>query len=286
LLHNKIILIIKNKQMKAIKNVVYSKKDINSVIVPSWQRWRNEKNVKDLAEAVYSQGQMRDVLICVTEEGTKILTDGAHLSDAIFKKLKRNKINVKEKYVKNEEEARQAFISFNTRGKSLQKIDYIVSYAGSGNNDYKKFLTQVLQSPNSLKEANGVHGSLFTVPSLINIFLGNTADVKKGKSKLPICFDRLINLVEYLGYNYSKDGRILRHLNKNGKSMKLNGGSIIPVINRIRSNRSKLLQKTNKEILDLLVDFTTFHYNSMESCTFTKDSVSASFSSYLTKHLL
>jgi len=286
LLHNKIILIIKNKQMKAIKNVVYSKKDFNSVIVPSWQRWRNEKNVKDLAEAVYSQGQMRDVLICVTEEGTKILTDGAHLSDAIFKKLKRNKINVKEKYVKNEEEARQAFISFNTRGKSLQKIDYIVSYAGSGNNDYKKFLTQVLQSPNSLKEANGVHGSLFTVPSLINIFLGNTADVKKGKSKLPICFDRLINLVEYLGYNYSKDGRILRHLNKNGKSMKLNGGSIIPVINRIRSNRSKLLQKTNKEILDLLVDFTTFHYNSMESCTFTKDSVSASFSSYLTKHLL
>jgi len=286
LLHNKIILIIKNKQMKAIKNVVYSKKDFNSVIVPSWQRWRNEKNVKDLAEAVYSQGQMRDVLICVTEEGTKILTDGAHLSDAIFKKLKRSMINVKEKYVKNEEEARQAFISFNTRGKSLQKIDYIVSYAGSGNNDYKKFLTQVLQSPNSLKEANGVHGSLFTVPSLINIFLGNTADVKKGKSKLPICFDRLINLVEYLGYNYSKDGRILRHLNKNGKSMKLNGGSIIPVINRIRSNRSKLLQKTNKEILDLLVDFTTFHYNSMESCTFTKDSVSASFSSYLTKHLL
>ena len=272
--------------MKAIKNVVYSKKDFNSVIVPSWQRWRNEKNVKDLAEAVYSQGQMRDVLICVTEEGTKILTDGAHLSDAIFKQLKRNKINVKEKYVKNEEEARQAFISFNTRGKSLQKIDYIVSYAGSGNNDYKKFLTQVLQSPNSLKEANGVHGSLFTVPSLINIFLGNTADVKKGKSKLPICFDRLINLVEYLGYNYSKDGRILRHLNKNGKSMKLNGGSIIPVINRIRSNRSKLLQKTNKEILDLLVDFTTFHYNSMESCTFTKDSVSASFSSYLTKHSL
>ncbi len=286
MLHNKIILIIKNKQMKAIKNVVYSKKDFNSVIVPSWQRWRNEKNVKDLAEAVYSQGQMRDVLICVTEEGTKILTDGAHLSDAIFKKLKRSMINVKEKYVKNEEEARQAFISFNTRGKSLQKIDYIVSYAGSGNNDYKKFLTQVLQSPNSLKEANGVHGSLFTVPSLINIFLGNTADVKKGKSKLPICFDRLINLVEYLGYNYSKDGRILRHLNKNGKSMKLNGGSIIPVINRIRSNRSKLLQKTNKEILDLLVDFTTFHYNSMESCTFTKDSVSASFSSYLTKHLL
>lgn len=286
MLHNKIILIIKNKQMKAIKNVVYSKKDFNSVIVPSWQRWRNEKNVKDLAEAVYSQGQMRDVLICVTEEGTKILTDGAHLSDAIFKQLKRNKINVKEKYVKNEEEARQAFISFNTRGKSLQKIDYIVSYAGSGNNDYKKFLTQVLQSPNSLKEANGVHGSLFTVPSLINIFLGNTADVKKGKSKLPICFDRLINLVEYLGYNYSKDGRILRHLNKNGKSMKLNGGSIIPVINRIRSNRSKLLQKTNKEILDLLVDFTTFHYNSMESCTFTKDSVSASFSSYLTKHSL
>ena len=42
--------------MKTIKNKVYTKKDFNNVIIPSWQRWRNENNVKDLAEAVSTQG--------------------------------------------------------------------------------------------------------------------------------------------------------------------------------------------------------------------------------------
>ena len=79
--------------MKTIKNKVYTKKDFNNVIIPSWQRWRNENNVKDLAEAVSRQGQMRDVLISVTKDGTKILTDGAHLKSAMLDvlNLKKNK---------------------------------------------------------------------------------------------------------------------------------------------------------------------------------------------------
>tara|TARA_B110000967_G_scaffold160016_1_gene165812 strand:- start:937 stop:1749 length:813 start_codon:yes stop_codon:yes gene_type:complete len=270
--------------MKAIKNVIYTKKDFKNVIVPSWQRWRNQKNVKDLAEAVSSQGQMRDVLICVTSDGTKILTDGAHLTDAIFKTLKLKKISVKEIYVKNEKEARESFISFNTRGKSLKKIDYIVSFAGSNNADYKRFLTEVMKSPSNMNEANIVHGKLFTIPSLIEIFLGSGNNVKLGKSKLPINFERVLDLVEYLGYNYLNNGKIVKHLKRNGSSMKLNGGSIIPVIGRIKNNKI-ILQKTNAEILEMLIDFTTYHFNSTESCSFTKDSVGKSFSTYIQDNL-
>jgi len=86
-------------------------------------------------------------------------------------------------------------------------------------------------------------------------------------------------LVEYLGENYLKNGKLIKHLEKNGKSMKLNGGSIIPVMSKIKSN--KILEKTNKEILDMLIDFTTYHFNSTQSCSFTKDAVEQTFSTYV-----
>jgi hypothetical protein len=266
--------------MNTIKNVIYTKKDFKNVITPSWQRWRNESNVNDLASAVLEQGQMRDVLICVTKDGTKILTDGAHLTDAIFKVLKKKEISVKEIYVKDEGEARDAFISFNTRGKTLKNIDYIVSYAGNNLNSYKKFLTNVMKSPNNIKEANNVYGKLFTIPALIEIFLGQGFQIKSGKAVMPINADRLIDLVEYLGYNYLNNGKILKHLEKNGKSMKLNGGSIIPVFSKIKTNK-KILSKTNREIMEMLIEFTTYHYNSMQNCSFTKDAVDKSFSTYI-----
>jgi len=265
--------------MKKIKNVVYTKKDFNNVIIPSWQRWRNENNVKDLAEAVSSQGQMRDVLISVTEDGTKILTDGAHLKSAILDVLNLKKISVKEIYVKDQEDARKSFISFNTRGKILKQIDYIVSYAGANHKEYKKFLREVLQSPQNLKEANNVHSKLFTIPSLIKIFLGDAKNIKNGSAKLTKEFNRTLNLVEYLGENYLNNGKIIKHLEKNGKAMKLNGGSIIPVIIKLRANN--IFQKTNKEILDILIDFTTYHFNSTQSCSFTKDAVDQTFSIYI-----
>jgi hypothetical protein len=263
------------------KRTIYTKKDFKNVIIPTWQRWRNEKNVKDLSEAVSENGQLRDVLICITKDGTKILTDGNHLYSAVFDYLKYRKINVLEKQVKDNEEARQTFISFNTRGKSLKVIDYIVSYAGSGNKDYKRFLLEVMKSPNSLKEAENVYGKLFTIPALISIFLGYTADVKKGNCKLPKNHNRLLEVVDYLGQNYLYNGRLIKHLNKNGKSMKLNGGSIIPVFKKIKRSE-KILSMSNKEILNLLIDFTFYHYNSMENCSFTKDAIDKSFKTYLT----
>jgi hypothetical protein len=265
--------------MKTIKNKVYTKKDFNNVIIPSWQRWRNENNVKDLAEAVSTQGQMRDVLISVTKDGTKILTDGAHLKSAMLDVLNLKKISVKEIYVKDQEDARKSFISFNTRGKVLKQIDYIVSYAGSNHKEYKKFLRDVLQSPKNLKEANDVHSKLFTIPALIKIFLGEAKNIKNGSATLTKDFDRTLNLVEYLGENYLKNGKLIKHLEKNGKSMKLNGGSIIPVMVKLRSNN--ILEKTNKEILDMLIDFTTYHFNSTQSCSFTKDAVEQTFSTYV-----
>ena len=266
--------------MKSIKNKVYTKKDFNNVIIPSWQRWRNENNVKDLAEAVSTQGQMRDVLISVTKDGTKILTDGAHLKSAMLDVLNLKKISVKEIYVKDQEDARNAFISFNTRGKVLKQIDYVVSYAGSNHKEYKKFLRDVLQSPKNLKEASDVHSKLFTIPALIKIFLGKDGkNIKNGSATLTKEFNRTLNLVEYLGENYLKNGKLIKHLEKNGKSMKLNGGSIIPVMFKLRTNN--ILEKTNKEILDILLDFTTYHFNSTQSCSFTKDAVEQTFSTYV-----
>lgn len=261
------------------RKTIYTKTDFDNVIIPSWQRWTNEKNVNDLADAVLECGQLRDILICITEEKTKILTDGKHLKLSIFDKIKWKKANVLEIFVKDEEEARQTFISFNTRGRTLKNIDYVVSYAGSGNIQYKKFLSQVMKSPNNLKEAERVHGKLFTIPALIQIFLGDGDKVKKGNSKLPKNFDRLVSLVEYLGENYLRNGSILAHTKKHGNKMKLNGGSIISVFDRIKQN-DKILSMTNNEIKKMLIDYTIYHYNHMSFPSFTKDVVLDSFRKY------
>ena len=261
------------------RRTVYTKKDFNNVIIPSWQRWTNEKNVKDLAEAVLQCGQLRDILICITEEKTKILTDGKHLKIAILDIIKDKEVNVLEVYVKNEEEARQTFISFNTRGKTLKNIDYVVSYAGSGNIEYKKFLTQVLKSPKNLKDATSVHGKLFTIPALIQIFLGDGDKVKKGKSKLPKNFNRLVEIVEYLGENYLCNGQILAHTKKHGDKMRLNGGSIISIFDRIKQNED-ILSMTNNDIKKMLINFTFYHFLNMSFPSFNKDVVADSFKEY------
>lgn len=266
-----------------IKTKNYTRKEfLETVQIPKWQRWRNENNVKDLAQAVASQGQMRDVLICVTKDGNRILTDGAHLSDAMLRILKKRTISVKERYVKNDAEARDVFISFNTRGKRLENIDYVVSFSSSNNKAYSRFLKDVMQSPKNIKEAKAVHSNLFTVPALIEIFLGGTKEVKSGNAKLPNNYDRILDLVEYLGVTYLKNENIINHLKKNGKSMKLNGGSIKPVISKIKSNKI-LLNMANDEILKMLIEFTIYHYNSMDNPVYNKDAVGASFGDFLRK---
>lgn len=258
---------------------IYVKRDFNDVIIPSWQRWTNENNVKDLSEAILQCGQLRDILICITKENTKILTDGKHLKLAIFDVLKYKKANVLEVFVRDEEEARKVFISFNTRGRTLKNIDYVVSYAGSGNLQYKKFLNQVMKSPNNLKDAEKIHGKLFTIPSLIEIFLGKGEMVKKGKSELPKNFERLVDLVEYLGENYLCNGQIVAHTKKHGNKMRLNGGSIISVFDRIKKNKL-ILSMTNDEVKKMLINFTFYHYNSMDYPSFNKDVVADSFKVY------
>lgn len=266
--------------MNTIRRTIYTKNDFSTVITPSWQRWRNKKNVKDLAEAVIENGQMRDVLVCTTNEGTRWLTDGAHLVDAMTNHLKSRKIRVLEKLVKDEEEARKTFISFNTRGKTLNTIDYVVSYAGSGNKTYKRFLKEVMQSPKDEKEANDVHGKLFTVPSLINLFLGINKTVRQGVAKLPSNYERLLEVVEYVAQNYLLNGKLLAHTKKNGSKMRLNGTSTASFL-KILSKRRGLNNFTNKEVLDMMIDFTIYHYNTNTSCTYTRDAVEISFKEYL-----
>lgn len=261
--------------MNTITRKYYNRIDFQTVIIPSWQRWRNEKNVKDLAEAVAEQGQLRAVLICVLPDGTKILTDGAHLYYAMIS-LNLRKIAVFEKHVENEEEARRTFISFNTRGKSLHTLDYVVSYAGSGNKQYKKFLKDVLLSPRNRKEADLAHGKLFTVTSLMKLFLGKNDKIKKGKSVLPKMHERLVEIVEYLGCNYLLNGKLLAHTNKNGSNMRLNGTTVEAVLSVMIKN-NMIYGKSNEQIMNELIEFTTYHYNSMESPAYTRDAVIPSF---------
>lgn len=269
-----------------IKTQIYTKKDFENVKLPNWQRWLNPINVKSLSEAVQENGQLRDILICQTELGIKILTDGNHLKTAMIDILKLNNISVKIKMVKDEEEARKTFVSFNTKGKSLKAIDYIVSYSGiDSKNDYGVFLSQVLKNPKNEKETLKNWGSLFKIPALTQIFLGNNIQIKSGKATLnKVKFERLLNLCVFLEENYRFHPALLEMLKLFGNSNKINGGSIIPVINRIRTyNNGELLNQSNESILNMLVDFTIYHFESMQNPTFTKDAVGKSFNAYLNK---
>ena len=232
-----------------------------------------------MEEAVTEQGQLRAIIVCILPDGTKILTDGKHLYTAM-KNIGRSTFNVMEVYVKDEAEAREMFISFNTKGKTLTCLDYVVSFGGSKVGSYRKFLSEVMQNPRNEKDARNVHSELFTVPSLINIFLGTNRVVKSGLSVLPKNYDRILDIVEYLGENYLTNGILVKQIKRNGKKMKLNGGSIIPVMNKIKSNKNILAMK-NKEILDLLIDYTQYHYNSSTACTFSKDPVAETFPTFL-----
>lgn len=270
--------------MKTIITKVYSKKDFENVKIPNWQRWLNPLNVKQLSEAVLENGQLRDILICETNSGIKILTDGNHLKNAMIDTLKLNEISVKIKKVKDEEEARKTFISFNTKGKSLKAIDYIVSYAGiDSKNDYSIFLSQVLKNPTNEKETLKHYGNLFKIPALTQIFLGSNQQIKSGKANIiKNKHERMLEVCEFLEQNYRYHPVLVNHIKSYGKSNKINGGSIIPVMMKIRSyNNGDLLNQSNDNILNMLVDFTIYHFNSMENPSFTKDAVGKSFSTYI-----
>lgn len=270
--------------MKAIKTEIYSKKDFENVKIPNWQRWLNLLNVKQLAEAVQENGQLRDILICETESGMKILTDGNHLKNAMIENLKLNEISVKIKKVKDEEEARKTFISFNTKGKSLKSIDYIVSYAGANpKGDYAIFLNEVLKNPKKEKEVLKHYGNLFKIPALTQIFLGSNQQIKSGKAVLSKNkYERTLEVCEYLEQNYRYHPKLVKHIKSAGKSNKINGGSIIPIMLKMKGyNNGILLNQSNENILNMLVDFTLYHFKSMENPSFTKDAVGKSFSTYI-----
>lgn len=270
--------------MKSITTKIYTKKDFETVKLPTWQRWLNPLNVKSLSDAVQENGQLRDVLICQTESGIKILTDGNHLKTAMIDVLKLNEISVKVKLVKDEEEARKTFVSFNTKGKSLKAIDYIVSYSGISNkNDYSIFLKDVLKNPTNEKETLKHWGNLFKIPALTQIFLGKNQQIKSGKANIiKNKYERMLEVCEFLEQNYRYHPILVSHIKSFGKSNKVNGGSIIPIMLKMRGfENGRLLNQSNEDILNMLVDFTIYHFNSMENPSFTKDAVGKSFSTYV-----
>ena len=255
---------------------------IKELVIPSWQRWMDANNIKSLSSSVATYGQLRPILIAILPDGTKVLADGNHLLQAA---IELNLKTIAAFIVKapSETEAHKMFNTFNTTGKSLTATDHIVGQAAAGNKDYKRFMSEVLNSPSSEKGAKSVYtGQIFTLPSLYNIFFDfdNRGSLKKGKAKLVKDFERKLELVKFLDVRYIKHPSIIAHRNKNGKSMKLNGGSIIPVFNSLTKRGYFNGNHTNEEILQLLVDFTIWFYNTMDGVQYNKDNMSK-FNDYL-----
>lgn len=257
-----------------------SLKQLNSYEVPNWQRWKNNSNVNSLIESLKIIGQQREILVCELPNGRKLLTDGNHLKNAMIC-LNYKNAWVRVNQVDTEEDAFRLFVEFNTRGRSLTTLDFVVSRSSfSDSNIYRTFLNDILNNPKDEKEAKeqATKHKLFSIPALINIFLGTSSVVKKGNSSMPNNYERLKSVYKYIDKNYIYTEEI-RGLMDIQKQKKLNGGSIIPVMIEICSKKYSHLG--NKQILDILVDFSLYYHKKFPSIQFNKDNVGTSFKTYL-----
>ena len=258
-----------------------SLKELNSYEVPNWQRWKNNSNVNSLIESLKIIGQQREILVCELPNGRKLLTDGNHLKNAMIG-LKYKNAWVRVSNVKTEEDAFRLFVEFNTRGRSLSTLDFVVSRSSfSESNIYRTFLNDILNNPSDEKEAKALatKHKLFSIPALINIFLGTSSVVKKGNSSMPKNYERLKSVYKYIDkrYIYTVGVKSLMDIQK---QKKLNGGSIIPVMNEICSKDYEHLG--NEQILKVLVDFSLYYHKTYPSIQFNKDNVATSFKTFLT----
>lgn len=246
------------------------------LVIPAWQRWKDEKNVENLKNAVAIYGQLRPLLIAELPDGTLVLSDGNHLITAAVE-LGMKTISAFVVDVDSEESAHKMFNSFNTTGRSLSVLDHIVGIAATGNEDYRRFMTEVLSNPKSTKEAKNIYkGDLFTLPSLYSIFFAGTGTkaLKKGSARLAKNFERRLDLVRFLDARYTKNPSIIAHRAKNGRSMKLNGGSIIEVFDALSARGYLNGNHSNEDILKMLVDFTLWFHNTMDGVQYNKDNMS------------
>tara|TARA_R110002167_G_scaffold26451_5_gene91096 strand:+ start:80 stop:913 length:834 start_codon:yes stop_codon:yes gene_type:complete len=256
-------------------------KELNSYEVPNWQRWKNNSNVNSLIESLKIIGQQREILVCQLPNGRKLLTDGNHLKNAMIGLNYKNAwIRVSD--VETEEDAFRLFVEFNTRGRSLSTLDFVVSRSSfSESNIYRTFLNDILNNPSDEKEAKelATKHKLFSIPALINIFLGTSSVVKKGNSSMPKNYERLKSVYKYIDKRYVYTSGV-RGLMDIQKQKKLNGGSIIPVMNEICSKEYEHLG--NEQILKVLVDFSLYYHKTYPSIQFNKDNVATSFKTFLT----
>lgn len=270
-----------------VASAYYSKNDLNELHIPIWQRWVNPSNVKDLEASIHEAGILRALLIGELPGGQKVLYDGNHLRYAIQNAFK--SMGADEKFipvlviqVETENEALKKFISFNTRGKTLKPLDFIVSYASAGNNDYALFMKEVLGSPKSWKDTKDIFAdSMFSMTVLLKSFMGGAKAVKAGTAKIAPDYKELISLVKYLDDEYRKDLRILA-LRKN-RHYGLNASSMPPILLEVRKV-GLLKTHSNKDILDILVDFTEYFVNSNTQPSFQNGPISVAIKKYLEKY--
>lgn len=257
-----------------------SLKELRGYEIPTWQRWKNTKNVDSLVNSLKVIGQQREIIVCELPNGRKIITDGNHLRTAMEKCNYRN-CYIRLNKVNDEIDAFNLFIEFNTRGRSLTTLDFIVSRASlSDNNPYKTFLYDILENPRTENEANinAKRHNLFSIPSLVAIFLGKPAKIKSGEAQLPKNYERAKSLFNYINKNYVYTPEIAK-MTKSWKANKLNGGSIVPVMQTML--QSKYNDLGNQQILDILVDYSIWFREENETMPFNKDNVGKTFLEYL-----
>jgi hypothetical protein len=161
-----------------------SLKELNSYEVPKWQRWKNKKNVDSLVDSLKVIGQQREIIVCELPNGRRLLTDGNHLKTSM-NILEYKNCYIRLNNVESEQDAFNLFVEFNTRGRSLSTLDFIVSRSTfTSSNVYKTFLYDVLDNPKNELEAklNSQKHKLFSIPALTTIFLGSPSEIKSGNA--------------------------------------------------------------------------------------------------------
>jgi len=177
--------------------------------LPVWQRWKVEKNVKDLSKSIRESGSLRLPIVekLMSEKGREILIDGRHLVEAYC--LDESISDEQEfecifKVVLNMTEAARDFRNLNTTGKQLDWVDithlYMHAHKEKGN-VYEIIWNHFFKNPSNLKDVKNVLPRGFSVSTIIEFLVSNKDAYRKGEATESGEFYERRDLLEYLMSN-------------------------------------------------------------------------------------
>ena len=227
----------------------------DEILIPIWQRWVNDNLVKALSGSLKKIGQLRPIIVCITQNGVRILTDGQHLARAAALNGLTN-VWVAEIEVEDEDDAHQIFITFNKVGRKLNLIDFLVSNAGIGKEDYQKFMATVLNSPKNVDDINSAHNFLSAQTLAITLFDSSLSRIKDGDASLKTNWRDIYRLLHHVDSQYHHIPSI-KQMRKDGRPW-VGTASLQGIFISIFRDYPDLLACSKSEFLDLIVEFTEF----------------------------